>query len=192
MSTQAPAPPASEASRIAPAAPPYAAEVQARLDALMPSGVPPLLLFRVLARDRRLFERFMGGGLLDQGHLTLRQRELVIHRVTARCGAEYEWGVHARFFGRRAELDAAQLRSTVHGGPDDACWPAQDALLIRFCDALHAECTLSDALWADLRAAFSEEAILELLLLAGFYRTVSYLANALRLPPERFGLRFPE
>ena len=136
----------SRAPRIAPAEPPYPAEVQARLDALMPPGVAPLLLFRVMARDERLFQRFMGGGLLDEGHLTLRQREIVIHRVTARCGAEYEWGVHAAFFARRAGLDAAQLRSTVHGGPEDACWDAQDALLIRFCDALHAECTLDDAL----------------------------------------------
>jgi alkylhydroperoxidase family enzyme len=180
-----------QAPRIAPAEPPYAAEVQARLDALMPPGVAPLLLFRVLARDARLFQRFMGAGLLDKGHLTLRQREIVIHRVTARCGAEYEWGVHAAFFARRAGLDAAQLRSTVHGGPADACWAPPDALLIRFCDALHADCSLDDALWADLSAAFSEEAILELLLLAGFYRTVAYLTNVLRLPPERFAARFP-
>ena len=164
----------SQAPRVAPAEPPYPSEVQARLDALMPPGVAPLLLFRVLARDQRLFERFMGAGLLDKGHLTLRQREIVIHRVTARCGAEYEWGVHAAFFARRAGLDAAQLASTAHGGAGDGCWTVEDALLIRFCDALHAECTIHDALWAELRTAFSEEAILELLLLAGFYRTVSY------------------
>jgi alkylhydroperoxidase family enzyme len=186
-----PEPLKSQAPRIAPAEPPYAPDVQARLDALMPPGVAPLLLFRVLARDLRLFQRFMGGGLLDKGHLTLRQREIAIHRVTARCGAEYEWGVHAAFFAGRAGLDAAQLRSTVHGGPGDACWAPPDALLIRFCDALHAECTLDDALWAELTAAFSDEAILELLLLAGSYRTVSYLTNGMRLPPERFAARFP-
>jgi alkylhydroperoxidase family enzyme len=180
----------SAAPRIAPAEPPYPPEVQARLDALTPPGIAPLLLFRVLARDERLFQRFIGGGLLDKGHLTLRQREIVIHRVTARCGAEYEWGVHAAVFAGRAGLDAAQLRSTAQGGPEDACWGAEDALLIRFCDALQAECTLDDALWARLRAVFDEEAMLELLLLAGFYRTVSYLANALRLPPERFAARW--
>jgi len=180
----------SPAPRMAPAEPPYPPEIKARLDALMPPGVEPLLLFRVMARDQRLFQRFMGSGLLDKGHLTLRQREIVIHRVTARCGAEYEWGVHAALFAKRAGLDAAQLSSTAHGGADDECWSAEDALLIRFCDALHAECALDDALWAELRAAFSEEAILELLLLAGFYRTVSYLTNALRLPPERFAVRW--
>jgi alkylhydroperoxidase family enzyme len=157
----------------------------------MPPGVAPLALFRVLARDLRLFQRFMGGGLLDRGNLTLRQREVVVHRVTATCGSEYEWGVHAAFFARRAGLDAAQLHATVHGGPYDPCWSAQDRLLLRFCDALHAHCTIGDALWADLHATFSEEAILELLLLAGFYRTVSYLTNALRLPAEPFAVRFP-
>src|SRR5262245_46465166 len=180
-----PAPP-----RIAPANPPYAPEVQARFDALRPPGMAPLVLFRVLARDLRLFQRFMGGGLLDKGHLTLRQREIVIHRVTARCGSEYEWGVHAAIFAERAGLDAEQLRSTLHGGPADACWSPEDALIIRSCDALHTDCTVGDALWTELGAAFSEEAMLELLLLAGFYRTVSYLTNALRLPPEPFAARW--
>jgi alkylhydroperoxidase family enzyme len=181
----------SASPRIAPANPPYPPEIQARFDALMPPGVAPLVLFRTLARDQRLFARFMGGGLLDKGHLTLRQREIVIDRVTARCGSEYEWGVHVAFFAKRAGLYEAQLRSLVRGGPGDACWEAQDALLIRFCDALHETCDIDDALWVELRAQFSEEAMLELLLLAGFYRTVSYLTNALRLPLEPYAARFP-
>ena len=181
----------SASPRIALADPPYPAEIQARLDALMPPGVAPLALFRALARDQRLFQRFMGAGLLDKGHLTLRQREVVIDRVTALCGSEYEWGVHIAFFAERAGLDEAQQRSLVRGGPGDACWNAEDALLIRFCDALHAACDLDDALWTELRAQFSEEAMLELLLLAGFYRTVSYLTNALRLPLESYTARFP-
>jgi alkylhydroperoxidase family enzyme len=165
--------------------------VQARFDGLMPPGMEPLVLFRVLARDLRLFQRFMGAGLLDRGHLTLRQREIVIDRVTARCGSEYEWGVHVALFAKRAGLEADQLSSIVHGGAGDACWSPQEALLIRFCDALHAGCDVDDALWGEMRAAFSEEAMLELLLLAGFYRTVSYLTNVLRLLPEAYAARFP-
>jgi hypothetical protein len=38
---------------------------------------------------------------------------------------------------------------------------------------------------------FSEGALLELLMLAGFYRTVSYLTNALRLPLEPDTARLP-
>jgi hypothetical protein len=179
------------APRIAPAEAPYPSDVQARFDALMPPGVAPLALFRVLARDQRLFWRFMGGGLLDKGHLTLRQREIVIGRVTANCGAEYEWGVHVAFFGERAGLGGPEQRSLVHGSAADACWSAEDALLIRFSDALQKSCDVDDRLWGELAARFSKEGMLELLLLAGFYRNVSCLVNALRLSPEPYAARFP-
>jgi alkylhydroperoxidase family enzyme len=177
--------------RIAPAEPPYPAAVAARLDTIMPPGIPPLDLFRILARDERLFSRFMGGGLLDKGQLTLRQREIVIHRTTARNGAEYEWGVHASFFATRAGLDAAQLHATVHGTAESTCWSEEDALLIAFADSLQDTSSVDDALWERLQAGFSPEAILELVLLAGFYRTVSYLVNSLSLPLETYAQRFP-
>ena len=181
----------SSPARIAPAEPPFPADVQAGLDRTMPPGQPPLVLFTTLARDPRLFGKFFSAGLLDRGHLTLRQREVVIHRTTALNGSEYEWGVHVAIFAARVQLTPQQLHSTVHGSADDACWSDDDRLLLRFCDALHASSTLDDALWAQLRERFSEEAMLELLLLAGFYRTVSYLTNALKLPLEASGARFP-
>lgn len=177
-------------ARLAPAQPPFAPEIQGALDRIMPPGMPPLALFTTLARDPRLFQKFFAGSLLDRGHLTLRQREIVIHRTTALCRSEYEWGVHVRAFAQRAGLDAAQLASTVHGGPRDACWSDEDRLLLRLCDALHRESDVDDALWRSLAATFSEPTLLELLLLAGFYRTVSYLTNALRLPLEPGAARF--
>ena len=87
--------------RIDPATSPYSSVIQAALDKVMPKGVPPLTLFTTMARDERLFTRFFSGGLIDKGHLPLRERELVIHRVTALCGSEYEWGVHAAFFASK-------------------------------------------------------------------------------------------
>jgi alkylhydroperoxidase family enzyme len=178
-------------ARIAAAEPPYSAAIQAALEKIMPPGLPPLTLFTTLARDARLFERFLNGGLLDKGHLTLRQREIVIDRITALSGSEYEWGVHIAFFAQRVGLDEAQQRSLVRGSGSDSCWSPSDRLLIRACDMLHARCDLDDALWHELRSAFSEEALMEILLLAGFYRTVSYLTNALRLPLESYSVRFP-
>lgn len=177
--------------RLTPAAAPFSPTIQKAFDAIMPPGVPPLVLFTTLARDERLFGKFFAGGLLDKGHLTLRQREIVIDRVTAQCGSEYEFGVHVTFFAERVGFGADELRSLAHGGADDPCWSDEERLLIRLCDQLHASCNVDDALWAALAAALTEEALLELLLLAGFYRTVSYLTNALRLPLEPFAARFP-
>lgn len=108
----------------------------------------------------------------------------MIDRTTALCRSEYEWGVHIAIFGARVGFTPEQIRSLVHGGPDDACWPAPEQTLLRLCDALHHDCDVDDALWQQLRADFSEQAMLELLMLAGFYRTVSTPTNALRLPLE--------
>jgi len=107
------------------------------------------------------------------------------------CRSEYEWGVHIAIFGARVGFAPEQVHSLVHGGPADACWPPAEQRLLRLCDALHRDCDVDDALWQALREDFSEEALLELLMLAGFYRTVSYLTNALRLPLEPEAARFP-
>src|SRR5689334_6050872 len=117
-------------ARIAPASSPLDRDIRQAIDAIM-RGAPPLLLFLVMARDRRLFFKFFNSGLLDRGHLTIRQREIVIDRVTASCGAEYEWGVHVTAYAAKAGLTDAQITSLVSGRPDDACWTGDDRVLIR-------------------------------------------------------------
>jgi alkylhydroperoxidase family enzyme len=178
-------------ARIAPAQPPFPAEIQAWLDRTMPPGKPPLRLFTTLARDPRLCGKFFSAGLPDRGHLRLRQREIVIDRTTALCRSEYEWGVHIAIFGARVGFTPAQVHSLVHGGQADDCWTPPEQRLLQLCDALHRDCDVDGALWQLLRVDFSEEAMLERLMLAGFYRTVSYLTNVLRLPPEPYAARFP-
>jgi alkylhydroperoxidase family enzyme len=58
-------------------------------------------------------------------------------------------------------------------------------------DALHARATLSEAEFKALSAHYNEAKIFEIILLCGFYRTVSYLANGLDLPLEENAARFP-
>ena len=73
--------------RIAPREPPYSEPVAAALAKIMPPGVPPLVLFRTLAVNERVFARFMAGGFLDRGSVPLRDREIVIDRTCFRCGS---------------------------------------------------------------------------------------------------------
>jgi alkylhydroperoxidase family enzyme len=178
-------------ARIAPAQPPYAATIQQCFDRLLPKGVAPLVLFTTLARDQRLFERLMNGALLDPGHLSLRQRELVIDRITALCGCEYEWGVHIALFARRAGFSEEHITATAKGGSADPIWSEQERLLLAVCDQLHRTCDIDDQNWQALQQSFSDEAILEILLLAGYYRTISSISKALRLPLESYAARFP-
>jgi alkylhydroperoxidase family enzyme len=170
--------------RVEPLAAPYPPDIQAVFDKLMPPGVPPLALFTTLARVPRIYDRFRAGSLLDRGPVSLRHREIVIDRTCARCGCTYEWGVHVAFFAARVGLTPEQVRATVRGPSDDPAWTPEDQLLLRLVDELHDTANLSDPLWQALSTAFSIEQIFELIALAGFYHTVSFFANSLRLEPE--------
>ncbi|WP_445165825.1 hypothetical protein ACTXG7_18285 [Mycolicibacterium sp. Dal123E01] len=72
----------------------------------------------------------------------------------------------------------------MESGADQEYWCDEDRVLIRLCDSLHDSCNVDDGLWDSLTRYRSEEAIIELLMLAGYYRMVSYLVNGLRLPLE--------
>jgi alkylhydroperoxidase family enzyme len=177
--------------RVTPAPSPLPDDIARAIDTVM-RGAPPLVLFTTLARDPRLFFKLFDGGLLDRGNLTIRQREIVIDRVTAACHAEYEWGVHVSAFAAAAGLTETQIDSLTTGTADDDCWSDEDRALIRLCDSLHRDCDVDDELWTLLRERHSDEAILELLMLAGTYRMISYLVNGLRLPLEAGARRFSE
>jgi alkylhydroperoxidase family enzyme len=181
----------SEASpRIAPLSPPYPPEIQAQFDRIM-RGAPPLVLFRVMASHSRAWDKFRAGGLLDPGPLSLRQREIIIDRTCALNECEYEWGVHVAIFAGPAKLTEDEVRATVLGDAMSPCWSPAEQALIAGVDALHHRATLDDEEFAALSAHYDEAQILEMMLLCGFYRTVSYLANGLRLPLEESATRFP-
>ncbi|MBB4369920.1 alkylhydroperoxidase family enzyme [Bradyrhizobium sp. cir1] len=176
--------------RIAPLTPPYPPEIQAQFDRIM-RGAPPLVLFRVMAGHARAWDKFRAGGLLDPGPLSLRDREIVIDRTCALNRCEYEWGVHVAIFAGPAKLTEEEVRATVLGNATSACWSPGEQALIAAADALHTRATLSDEEFAALAAHYDEAQVLEIMLLCGFYRTVSYLANGLRLPLEETAARFP-
>jgi 4-carboxymuconolactone decarboxylase len=175
-------------ARIAPLEPPYDTETAAMLQKWMPPGSPfePLLLFRTLARHEELFSRMrvVGAGILGHGRVEPRERELVIQRTCARCGAEYEWGVHAVAFG---ELTEAEIAATA----SDAEWTGRDALLIRLADALHDTADVPEAVWSQLAEHYRPDQLLELVITCGWYRLISYVVRACRVPLEPWAARFP-
>src|SRR6476469_520304 len=112
--------------RITPISPPFAPEVARQLEAMMPPGVPPILLFRTFVTNLPMTEAMGGGGAYELSRrlsVSMRDREIRIDRTCARCGCEYEWGVHIAFFADRVALSPAQVTSLTHGGAGDPCWP---------------------------------------------------------------------
>jgi alkylhydroperoxidase family enzyme len=176
--------------RIAPAEAPYASAIAEALERIMPPGMEPLMLFRTMAKSPRVFAKMFAGGFLDKGPLSLRQREVVIDRTTARLGCEYEWGVHVALFAERAGFDAARVAATVDGAADDAGWAEDEKALLALVDDLVDRHTLSDTTWSQLTIHLNEAQILEAITVTGYYHTISFLCNGLALPLEDYGARF--
>jgi 4-carboxymuconolactone decarboxylase len=187
--------PTATAPRIAPLEPPYEPEIEASLMKWMPPGaeVEPLKLFRTLMVNPELAARMrpLGAKLLGHPAVDPREREIVIHRATARAGAEYEWGVHAVAFGRPLGLTDEQIAASASGSAGDPAWSARDALLVRLVDELHDSATVSDELWDELAREWDPPQLLELVVCAGWYRLIAQVISAARIDLEPWAERFP-
>jgi hypothetical protein len=179
--------------RMEPLSPPYSAEVEAVLERLPADWAPPFVHYRILARDARLLAAYLQGfAYLDPSHLTVRQREVFLLRVTGRCRNAFEWCLRVHYFADAAGMSEGQIRASVRGDAQDECWTPNDRLLIRLADELHDTVSISDRLWIDLGRDFTQEALLQLMLMAGHYRMNAYLAVGLRLPVDaRVTREFP-
>ena len=161
-------------------------------EALAAMGLP-IKLSKLFARYRPMAEAMLGWGsyeLSKRLSLSMREREIVIDRTTARCGAEYEWGVHVAFFGERVGLTREQIASLTWGTPDDTCWSPADRALLSAVDELCDGADISDATWGVLD--LTDEQRLDLMMLAGWYHAISFVARAARVPLEPGAPRFAD
>lgn len=181
--------------RIAPLEPPYEPAIEALLEKWMPPGssIEPLALFRTLAVHDELFARMrpLGAGILGHGRIEPQEREIVIHRACARAGAEYEWGVHVIAFGKPLGLTDDQIAATLNALSEDQAWSQAERLLVRLVDELHDTCTVSSSLWSALAERYADDQLLELVIIAGWYRLLSGVIRAVGIQLEPWAARFP-
>ena len=179
---------------------PFDPAIDQLLTRMTPPGAPNVLaLFRTLAVNPAMAERMMpwGGYLLGaKASLTLRDREVVIDRVCARCGAEYEWGVHVAAFAGAARFTEAAVAAIADvdqaGARHLDVLPERDRLLVRLVDELHETSKVGDELWERIAAVWTPAQCIELLMLAGWYHAISYVCNGARVPLEAWQARFPK
>ena len=158
---------------------------------------PPLNIFRTLERAPALSAAFLALGthLLGGGVLPERERELVVLRVGWRAQSEYEFGQHTTI-GAAAGLTPAEIARLADADADadagDGSWSADDAALVAMVDELCDDEVVSDATWAALSDRWSEEQLLDLLVLAGYYRLVSGMLNSAGVALEAAAPGWPD
>jgi 4-carboxymuconolactone decarboxylase len=136
----------------------------------------PLNVFATLAHRPQLLRRVtaLGGYFPTHALLGLRERELVILRVGGRIASAYVVAQHRAIAGEA--LSAEEVAGAVD--PSVAhVWSPADAALLAFADELVVEHTVSDATWAAVE--LDDDALLELVVLIGFYAMFGSMTNAL-------------
>lgn len=172
--------------------PPYSHQIQESFGVIMPPGMPPLNIFRTVGKNPRVLSRMVRGGLLDKGSISIAQRELVILRACAICRAEYEWGVHVAGFASKAGFSEDQIAGTCLKTIDARIWSNEQQVLIQLVDELHETSQLDTETWRELCNFFTEEQLIELIMLAGLYHAVSFVVNSLNIENEPFAPTFPD
>lgn len=122
-----------------------------------------------LAHHPALTQAFntFNGHILFASSLSPRERELLVLRVAAVRGSDYEWAQHT-VLAHDAGLDAEEIKR-VAAGPDAEGWSDFDRSLIRAVDELVADANLSDETWTVLTGAFDERKMLDLVFTVGAY-----------------------
>ena len=154
------------------------AELQEILAGALTHDGTPLNIFGVLGRHPKLLKRFnlLGGFLLNKGLVPPREREVVILRIGWNAQARYEFGQHT-VIGRRCGLTDGEILSLTRP-VEEHDWSAEDRALIALADELADDDCVSDGTWSLLAERWDDAELVELLVLAGFYRMVSGFLNS--------------
>jgi len=150
------------------------------------TGTEAPAVFRTLGRHRRLFWGWLhfAGRLMPGGRLARREAELVILRVAALLGSEYELTQHRRL-GRRAGLSADEVAVAEREQDAATALSERERLALRAADELVADQDVSDALWAELARVFDEKERIELVMLVAHYAMLATVLKAFRVEPDQ-------
>jgi len=173
-----PRPPRPTTPRLAPIGEPTPEQAEVLAKAGAGPGRRAINIFTTMVRNRRVANRavLLGGAFLGKGTIGGREREIVILRVGHNASAEYEFGQHT-VIGRREGLTDAEIADLASAEIGSA-WSGDDRALIAMADELCAADCVSDATWATLAERYTDEQLVELLMLAGYYRMISGFLNS--------------
>lgn len=137
---------------------------------------------QILIRHAELYLAHMGvaGKFLSDGEISIRDRELAVLRIAWLSQAPFEWGSHVKI-SKRNGITEEEIENVIEGSAGPG-WSKRDRSIIRAMEELHFDSMISDETWADLQEFYNDKKLIELVVLAGQYKTVAYYQNALRLP----------
>ena len=140
-------------------------------------------VYVTLANHPALFQAIGGPAvhILHGNSLPDRAREVAIIRACARARGAYPYRQHIGI-GRGAGVTESEIAAL--GQLQPAGLGREARLLVDLVDGLYRDNDLDDSLWARAQAMFSNDRIMDVILICGFYGLISAVLNVARTPPE--------
>ncbi|SDI63271.1 carboxymuconolactone decarboxylase family protein [Pseudomonas abietaniphila] len=110
-----------------------------------------------------------------------RLSELAILLMGRHWLAEYEWAAH-KPFALEAGL-APEIIDAIRDGVEPAFKKADELLVYRFIRELHAQRGISDALYSEFTNLLGNDAVVDLVGIAGYYTLISMTIKVFEVPP---------
>jgi len=150
-------------------------------------GREVLNLHRVIARSPNSLRNFLrlGNSLLLYGRLAPNLRELAILRISRITGADYEWAHHVPI-AKQAGVSQAQIEG-IADWRNTAVYNAIERAVLEYVEAA-VNRDVPDDVFEAVRSLLSEEDVIELTLVCGFWGMVACVLLALKIdlePPSR-------
>jgi alkylhydroperoxidase family enzyme len=117
---------------------------------------------------------------LSDCEMDIRDRELAVLRIAWLSRAPFEWGSHVKI-AKRNGITSEEIERVIEGS-SAIRWSKHDRAIVRAMEELHFDSMITDDTWADLQEFYNDKKLIELVILAGQYKTVAYYQNSLRLP----------
>jgi alkylhydroperoxidase family enzyme len=152
------------------------------LPAYLRSNSPePFNIYRTLAHHPAMVRKWLefADALRFEAKLSGRDRELLILRTGVNCHCEYEWGQHVPYARASGILEEELL--ALHRPVESHPWADNERALLTAADELHASSDLSEATWLELATFYSNDELIEVIMLVGQYHLVSFVLNSFRV-----------
>ncbi len=111
--------------------------------------------------------------------LTARQREMLVLRVAAVRGCDYEWAQHVVIAGDVGLTDDEVDR--IATDPASSAWTDLELALLRSVDELVADGAIAEPTWAALSDELDHQQLLDLVFTVGAYETLAWVMRSVDL-----------
>lgn len=174
---------------------------------VLPQGIPPLNLFRMMAYSPSTLPHILslGTAIFRDTSLPAHLRELLCLMNANRLCCEYQWKQHVPT-ARQNNVSEQQITALLAGDLSSDIWSSEEKALLAFIDQVIERPEIEDEVFENARAFFGDQSLVELvtmqvgisklllirheamltnLILQGFYYSLARIATTFHVDVEQ-------